>query len=94
MLFTETSGRFSPGRLVATRNLLEWVPKEEILRAYCRHLNCDWGNIPDSDKQHNNYALNHGGRLLSAYRSVGGIHFWIITEADRSSTTCLLPEEY
>ena len=42
MLFTETSGRFSPGRLIASEDLLACVAKEELLNAYCHHLNCDW----------------------------------------------------
>lgn len=41
MLFTETSGRFSPGRLIASEDLLACVAKEELLNAYCHHLNCD-----------------------------------------------------
>lgn len=94
MLFTETSGCFSPGLLVATPGLLEQVPHEEILAAYTRHLNCDWGDVSDEDKQNNDLALQHGERLLSAYRSKAGVRFWIITEADRSATTCLLPKEY
>ena len=94
MLFTETSGRFHPGRLVATQGLLQQVPREEILNAYARHLNCDWGEAPKEDKARNESALQHGGHLLSAYRSKSGVRFWIITEADRSITTCLLPSEY
>ena len=94
MLFTETSGRFNPGRLLATPGLLSAVPREEILAGYARHLNCDWGEVSDADRRSNEYALRHRERLLSVYRSKAGIRFWIITEADRSATTCLLPEEY
>ena len=42
----------------------------------------------------NDAAIIHGGRILSAYKTSSGTRFWIITEADRSSTTVLLPEEY
>lgn len=94
MLFTETSGRLSPGRLIASEDLLACVAKEELLNAYCHHLNCDWGDVPDSVQQSNDYALSHGEALLSVYTSTGGIRFLIVTEADRSATTCLLPEEY
>ena len=94
MLFTETSGRFSPGKLVATPGLLEQVPREEIMAAYVRHLNCDWGDVSDQDKRRNELALQTGTRLFSGYHSKEGIQFWIITEADRSATTCLLPYEY
>ena len=51
MLFTETSGRLSPGRLIASEDLLACVAKEELLNAYCHHLNCDWGDVPDSVQQ-------------------------------------------
>ena len=94
MLFTETSRRFSPGRLVATPGLLEQVPYEEIMAAYFRHLNCDWGDVPDQDKRRNDLALQNGARLFSGYHSKDGVQFWIITEADRSATTCLLRYEY
>lgn len=94
MLFTETSGRFSPGHLIASEDLLTCVAKEELLNAYCHHLNCDWGDVPDSVQRSNDYALNRGDALLSAYTSTDGIRFLIVTEADRSATILLLPEEY
>ena len=65
MLFTETSGRFNPGRLLATPGLLSAVPREEILAGYARHLNCDWGEVSGSDLESNEYALRHRERLLS-----------------------------
>lgn len=58
-----------------------------------RHRNGDWGDISDVDKQANDEAVNNGLRILSAY-NVNGVNVWIITEADRSVTTILLPEEY
>ncbi len=59
-----------------------------------RHSQGDWGNLCDEDRQANNRALVEETRLLSAYKSKAGKKFWIITEADRSSTTVLLPEDY
>ena len=94
MIIVETSGHFYPGRLVATPGILEIVPYEELLNAYSRHLRCDWGELSDQDKQMNDLAVRSGERLLSAYQSSKGVKFWIITEADRSCTTFLLPEEY
>lgn len=94
MLFTETSGRFNPGRLIATQEVLKYVPREEVLNAYVRHLNCDWGEVPGPAKASNEAALQYGGQLLSAYRSKAGIRFLIITSADRSATTCLMPSDY
>ena len=86
--------KFSPGRLVATRNALNHIPNDEILIALLRHVTGDWGILGAEDLSSNEHALKEGGRLFSAYRSTGKIKFWIITEADRSATTVLLPEDY
>lgn len=59
-----------------------------------QHQSGNWGDICAQDKQLNEESLIHGGRLLSAYQLGDGTKVWIITEADRSSTTILLPEEY
>jgi hypothetical protein len=59
-----------------------------------RHANGDNGDIDEHDRKANEYALEHGLRVLSAYRLHTGEAIWIITEADRSSTTILLPSEY
>lgn len=63
----------------------------EFLR---RHMSNDWGELSDEDARENELSLNEGSRLLSAYRTAKGQKLWIITEADRSSTTILLPDEY
>jgi hypothetical protein len=59
-----------------------------------RHAAGDWGDLCDADRQENAYALRTGLRLLSAYTLTSGQRLWILTEADRSATTLLLPEEY
>ncbi|HXO19419.1 MAG TPA: hypothetical protein VOA87_05775, partial [Thermoanaerobaculia bacterium] len=59
-----------------------------------RHVQGDWGEVCKEDGQANDRALRSGGRLLSAYRTHLGTRLWVITEADRSSTCILLPEEY
>jgi hypothetical protein len=59
-----------------------------------RHSSGDWGEVCESDKKLNDEAVENGGRLLSAYTTRRGDRIWIITEADRSATTVLLPEEY
>jgi hypothetical protein len=86
--------KFSLGQLVATPNALSSVPNDEILRALLRHAQGDWGDLEGPDWNSNDRAIEHGGRLLSAYNSSQGIRFWIITEHDRSVTTVLLPEDY
>ena len=59
-----------------------------------RHLFCDWGELDEDDWQRNEFALQNGLSLLSAYRLRDNTKVWVITESDRSSTTVLLPEEY
>jgi len=59
-----------------------------------RHANADWGNLTDDDWLENDRALESGRRLLSAYQDRNGTPFWVITEADRSATTVLLPDDY
>ena len=63
----------------------------EFLR---RHMSNDWGELSDEDGRENELSLKEGFRLLSAYRTAKGQKLWIITEADRSATTILLPSEY
>ena len=59
-----------------------------------RHVNGDWGEVPDADKQENDYAVEQGFHILSAYTTSAGEQLWILTEADRSATIILLPSEY
>ena len=82
------------GSLVATPGVQERVPNGELVAALARHVAGDWGDLCDEDREANEEALKHGTRLMSVYTSRDGDGFWIITEADRSVTTVLLPEEY
>ena len=59
-----------------------------------RHQQGDWGEVCDEDKQENEYSVTKRLRILSAYRTSKGVKLWVITEADRSATTILLPDEY
>jgi hypothetical protein len=59
-----------------------------------RHAIGDWGELELADVAENEYSPIHGFRLLSSYETDAGERLWIITEADRSATTLLLPEEY
>ena len=86
--------KFQLGRLVATANAMAHIPQDDILRAIQRHAVGDWGDLDETDRQENENSLLHSRRLLSAYSSADGTRFWIITEADRSATTVLLPEDY
>ncbi len=85
------------GEVVATPGALEALEKAGVLplRLLGRHQSGDWGDISEDDKRENELSLKEGFRLLSAYKLPGdGGKVWIITEADRSVTTVLLPEEY
>ena len=85
---------FNPGSIVSTPGALELAQQGIDLLSYLqRHLQGDWGNLCPEDKAENDYSLQHGFRLFSAYETSLG-KLWIITEADRSVTTFLLPEEY
>ena len=88
------SMRFPLGRTVITRGALDTLDGDEVLTGIARHARGDWGDLCPEDKQANDDALSVGARLLSAYHTGDGRKFWIITEADRSITTVLLPEEY
>ena len=88
--------KFSPGSIVATPGALEAfrASGEDPLPFLQRHLAGDWGELDEHDVRENELSLEHGWRILSCYRLRNGTRIWIITEADRSVTTVLLPEEY
>ena len=88
--------RFPLGRVVATPGALSALETAEQLPAEFldRHVNGDWGEVPDADKQENELSVEQGFRVLSAYTTSAGDHIWVLTEADRSATTLLLPKEY
>jgi hypothetical protein len=88
--------KFSPGKVVATPGALAaFADACQAADEYlARHLAGDWGDVDAGDWRANDEDLEHKGRLLSSYKLNTGVKFWIITEADRSSTCVLLPEEY
>jgi hypothetical protein len=87
---------FQPGRVFLTPGAKDaLVEAGELPSKYLvRHLAGDWGEIPPEDAKENELSVREGYRILSAYGLKTGTKIWIITEADRSSTTILLPEEY
>lgn len=87
-------GKFSLGQVVITSGALDTLDSCTPELSLIRHVNGDWGEMDVEDKQSNNDALKHGGRLLSVYRDLNKTKFYVITEADRSVTTILLPSEY
>jgi len=92
---TNTS-TFSLGTVVATPGALAVLEeaRESSLGYLMRHASGDWGEIPPEDWEENEFSILRELRILSAYTLRNGARIWIITEADRSITTILLPEEY
>ena len=94
MTNTRNNALFSLGHsILATPGANEALYPEEQLILLRRHHSGDWGDLCEHDRQQNEFALEHGSRLFSVYE-VRNQKIWIITEADRSSTTILLPSEY
>ena len=87
--------KFSLGHIVATPGALELLDRTHThaLALLARHVEGDWGELCPRDQQANERSLEDGTRILSNYPLTEG-RLWIITEADRSLTTLLLPEEY
>lgn len=87
---------FPLGRIVATPGALEAMEGAGTSPAslLARHAAGDWGDICPEDRAENELSLREGFRLLSSYTLSTGRRIWIITEADRSCTTCLRPEDY
>ena len=86
--------RFPLGDLYVTAAVDRDIAREDIAEALSRHAQGDWGDVCEEDRQENEFSLAHGERLLSSYRDRKGVKFWIITEADRNTTTVLLPHDY
>ena len=87
---------FTLGQVVATPGALAALEKagQQPGDFLSGHVTGDWGEVPPEDIKENEFSLKLGFRLLSAYRTNAGDRIWIITEANRSSTCILLPEEY
>lgn len=87
---------FKTGRLLATPSAIELLAKNLTppIKLLNRHVIGDWGELCTEDFNANDEALRTGGRLFSAYQINKHDIVWVITEADRSATTILLPEDY
>jgi hypothetical protein len=91
--------KFPLGRIVATPGAVEVLgckyldTRLAVVNFALRHQSGDWGIVDDEDKRANDQAVMNGQRILSAYMA-GNTTIWVITEADRSVTTVLLPGEY
>ena len=88
--------KFSLGQIVATPGALDLLREsgESPALFVNRHVQGDFGELCDEDRALNNEAIANGSRILSAYKTAKGERIWVITEADRSSTCLLRPDEY
>jgi hypothetical protein len=87
---------FPLGQVVATLGAMDALEKagQSPIEFLQRHERGDWGIVPEEDKRENDFSVTRGLRILSAYELKTGVKIWLITEADRSATTFLLPQEY
>jgi hypothetical protein len=93
---TERKALFDLGSLVSTPGALAALAKsgQTPLDFLSRHITGDWGDLEEEDRKENELSVKKGFRILSSYKTNAGQKVWVITEADRSVTTLLLPEEY
>ena len=89
--------KFNSGLITMTRGIVDLVAEDENFAKFVhdslvRHIAGDWGDLDPEDIKENEFSLTNGFRLFSAYS--GDPKIWIITEADRSATTILFPDEY
>ena len=95
-MVTQNKPLFSLGQVVATPGALEALEKAGQAPSdfLDRHVRGDWGDVCQEDAEANEQSLKDGTRLLSSYRTKLNVKLWIISEADRSSSTILLPSDY
>jgi len=86
--------KFLLGQTVITPTAMEKLLPHDVAQAVTRHAQGDWGDCGAEDKAENNFSLDKHLRLFSVYHDSRGTKFLVITEADRSATTVLLPEDY
>ena len=93
---TQARKQFSLGRLLATPGALSALEDAGQAPAefLARHCAGDWGDVDAADAAENDLSIADGFRILSDYKTCKGVKLWVITEADRSATTILLPDEY
>lgn len=86
--------KFLLGQVVTTPAALEAVDPEDMRNCLTRHAAADWTDLSAEDRQENEIALRNELRIFSVFRDRKGVKFWIITEADPTSTCILLPTDY
>ena len=92
----ETTRRFSLGQLFITQGASEALEEsgQSAQEFINRHSRLERGELCEEDHKENLFSLNKALRIFSAFKTANGVKIWIVTEADRSATTALLPSEY
>jgi hypothetical protein len=90
----DSGPRFDLGHTIITAEALDVLSDTDVQFALLRHRSGDWGELEESDAARNDVAASTEGRIVSVYESKTHQRFYVITEADRSVTTILLPHEY
>jgi len=95
-IFDPPRSLFPLGQIVTTPGALKALTDFDVdpMSLIRRHNDGDWGDVDEFDAQQNRFAIRTGLRILSSYSITDIVTIWIITEADRTATTILLPEEY
>jgi hypothetical protein len=93
---TERKPLFPLGQIVGTPGAIEALNQagQDPLDLLTRHVVGDWGELDEEDRAENDFSVKNNLRILSAYTLASGVKVWVISEADRSATTILLPSEY
>ena len=88
--------RFPLGRVFLTPGAIEVLAEagQTAQDFICRHARLEQGELSDEDHRENLYSVSRRLRIFSAFKTAQGVKLWLITEADRSATTLLLPSEY
>lgn len=86
--------RFPLGCVTITANAMEAIRLSDVGEALHRHARGDWSELGKHERESNELALSEGGLIASFYTSQTGKRFWILTEADRSTTTIMMPFDY
>ena len=94
MIAFDSGLKLSLGTIVITPGAELKLPAKDITAAVRRHGNSDWGDIDFENQQLNDLRLQEGGPIASIYTASNGLRFYVLTEADRATTTVLMPEEY
>ena len=87
---------FELGRIYITPGALDVLTGHPHLThaMLVRHVTGDWSEMGEEDQSENRFSVPRALRVFSVYSLTDDTRLWIITEADRSATTILLPEEY